>query len=150
MGAYEDLIKGLGELIDLELEVTGENTCCLVYPDELRVQIELSEANDEELLLVSTIGEVPAGRYRIDLLTAALKANGRPHPRYGEIGYNKEKSLLVSYENLPLNGLSAERLKNRVQIFSENSRSWKEALASNSIPNLEEEESGGGARPFGL
>lgn len=150
MGIYEQLIEELGGLINLELEVTENNTVCLVYPDDLKVQLEVSEADEEEIALISIVGEVPPGRYRTDLLTAALKSNGRPHPRYGNVSYYKETQTLVLYETIPFRMLNAERLKNRVALFSQNAQKWAEALKSGSIPSFEEEEAAGGARPFGL
>ncbi len=132
---FEELLKELGPLIEVEgLEPDEHESCLLVYDDELQVQLECEQPAGDRLIIGSALGEVPPGRYREDLLVAALVANGRPYPRYGTLAFSDQNDNLILFEKLPEQGLNADFLAKFLTKFNKQARAWREALQGGSIP----------------
>lgn len=131
---FNELIKELGSLIDVELESDQNDACKIVYPEEVAVQIELS--NDQTMInIVSYIGEVPAGRFREDLFQAALQFDGKADKQPGVLCYIEDGDLLALYDRFEADQINANKLKDIVSNFHSTAIVWKEGLEQGRIPD---------------
>ena len=73
MKNFYDLIKELGDLLGEEIEPENNQACNLRINQKVKVQIEVSN-NEESLMLISLISELPPGKFRETVLKDILKA----------------------------------------------------------------------------
>lgn len=155
MIAFEELLKELGELINMPDLAPDELGACLILNqnDQFPVQLELQEPANETLLITSLLGEVPVGRFREDVLTAALRENGTDFPRIGTLAFSHENNNLVLFDRIPESQLTAEGLHEFLSIFTMKGRQWRDALQNNTVPDIGTIDGGSGtipSNPFGM
>jgi len=129
---FGGLMEELGTLLDTELKPDHLNTCKLLHPDGLVVQIEV-DRDESRLLIGSLIGTLPPGRFRQDFLEQILKINYIDF-HIGTFGYAKKSSELYLYAYLPVKNLNGKQIANFLEPFNEKARSWSASLASNTVP----------------
>lgn len=140
---FDELIKELGTLINIELGIDGNDACLITYPEGADIQLELSE-DDRDVVLGSFLGEVPAGRFREDLFQAALQANGSPGRSIGILCFLERSDQLCLYDRVGADQLTASKLKDAINTFRATASDWQEAIENNQVPDM-----GGGIRTSG-
>lgn len=135
MASFQELIEGLGRELHLPLAPDKNNACLLEFKNGVRVQMEPSPDN-ESLIMVALLGEVPAGRFREDVMVKALKYNAL-QPRTGTLSFSQPKHQLALFERFSLEHLSIEILKASLIHFVEVSYNWTEGLKRGSLPEVE-------------
>ncbi len=131
---FEELLHELGKLFGLPLKPDKSHFCALQIKQGLKVQFQTDTAF-EKLLIASKIGELPAGKFREDVLKEALKANGLTDPRAGVFAYIRANNQLVFFQRYPFDILNGERLAGLLGPFIETAERWKSAIdAGQSAP----------------
>lgn len=132
---FGTFLQELGAILQVEdLHPDANNSCLIKFKDDIRVQLEI-DRQGQYLLLGSNLGEVPIGRYRENLFTEALKANGLPTlPRYGIFAYSKHANQLVLFEMFPIRELSSAKLGEFLPKYVEKAKIWKDAIARGDVP----------------
>lgn len=138
MKDFHELMQELGELMDIELIPDKHNACCINFNDEVTVQIEPA-SDDQHLLIASFIGELPAGKYRENILGMGLKYN-HTFPRMGTFSYCNRNNKLAFFRLLPLDKVTPEILAEFLPNFLEDAKKWKEALDKGNLPTLDLDE----------
>lgn len=148
---FGSLLQELGPLIQIANLAPDGNNCCLIkFKDNIFVQMELAR-NGSDVIVGSSLGEVPVGAYRENLFKAALRANGLPSPRCGTFAYSKQKNQLVLFEIFPIKGITGAVLAEFLILFLEMVKVWKEAITRGDVPLIESlRPSGPKAGMFGL
>lgn len=123
---FEELLKELGKEFRLALHIDRHHACSIQLPP-LVVQLQLDTAL-ENLYLFSKLVELPPGKFRENVLTAALVANGRPDPIPGTLSYFSRENMLALHQSYPLPILTGERLAGLIGSFLEMGKEWKEAV----------------------
>lgn len=129
------LMDDLGKLLDTPLIPDKHNACVLNFNNQISVQLE-PHATGRSLILASTIGELPAGKFRENILANGLKYNVNP-TRIGTFAYIARKNLLVFFHTLPLEGLTADQLATFLPPFLGQAKLWQVAVAKGSIPVID-------------
>lgn len=147
----ESLLKELGEKIDLpKLESTRNNNIALILKG--KNEVVLQQHKTEPYLIISfEIVEIPAGRYRENILREALKFNGLNKAHEGIFGFSKKTQKLFLFDMLPMDDISGDQVNTIMQALSEKVTVWKEALSRSDIPTIGatiQAKSGGGL--FGI
>ncbi len=129
IGKFEELLKDLGRIFHLSLQVDSQNACTLQLREQIRIQLQL-DLSQENLWIFSKLIEIPPGKFRENVLREALKANGIPDPRVGIFGYLASTNHLILFQKYPLFLLDGERLSGLIGAFLEMGESWIQAIAS--------------------
>lgn len=150
LDVFTSLLDELSALLKIKLRPDKNNSCLIRFPDKLEVQIEI-DSSGEWIIIGSTIGTPPPGRYREEVLREALKANLILEPKCGTFAFAKKGERLVFFQRLPTKQAKGVHVAELLIPFQERVRSWKEMLATGQIPAVRSQESSGHAdRLFGL
>jgi hypothetical protein len=150
MTPFEELIKELGKVMDLQLLADQHESCRLEFTKDLAVQIDLTP-NADHILLGSDLGSIHPGAYRDKILKQALLMNGQIKIPKGVLAFSQKKDSLVLFQFLPLANLNGEKLYRILQHFIDHGNLWVTALKQGDLPLIEEETSTHKeAAPFGL
>lgn len=130
---FGTLLQELGKALSVELRPDEHNSCLIRFRGGLEIQIELDQQG-QALLVGTDLGVVPPGRYRENLFTEALKANGMPPPRHGIFAYSRQSDHLVLFEKFSLVNLTGDKVADFLTPFMEKAKGWKEAISKNEVP----------------
>ena len=125
---FEELLHELGKFFGLALRPDKSHFCALSVQG-LVVQLQTDVAF-EKLLIVAKLGELPAGKFREEVLKEALKANALPDPRVGVFAYVPQINQLMLFQRYPFDILNGERLAGLLGPFLDLGARWKAALAA--------------------
>lgn len=146
------LLEELGKTFgNIQLQPDEQNSCMIKLPDGLIIQVEMSKT-DDFLILGCKLGEVPAGRYRENLLNEALKFNSLPHPTHGILAYSPKTNQLVFYQKMYAADLTGEKIAEEIGPFTAKASAWTNALKSGTVPSADsaQPQASGGGGIFGL
>lgn len=136
IGKFEELLQALGKVFHLELHIDRFNACSIKVHDQLTIQLQLDTAQ-ENLWIFSKLIEVPPGKFRENVLTEALKANGLPDPLPANLGYISANNALALFQKYPLSILTGKRLAGLIGSFMEMADQWRIAIDSGKAgPNV--------------
>lgn len=147
---FEDLIRGLGEMIGVSLHVDSHQACLIDFPnDGVQTQIDL-DAQGDRILIGSELGNLGPGTYRESVFKRAMRVNSLPRIAQGYLAYSDRKDSLILFQHLMLSSLTPEKLHNYLSRFVNHARLWKESLAVNDLPRIEEAPQSGSSGMLGL
>lgn len=126
MDRFEEVLKELGRIINVPLHPDKNRLCRLNVNNVLHVQLE-SDESKERILIATFICDVPAGKFRENILKEALKAN-YPYPRIGTLAYSERNNKLTLFEYVPYPNLKVEKLADLFADFLARADSWRVAI----------------------
>lgn len=129
IGAFEELLEGLGKNLQLTLHVDLANACSIRVKEDLIIQLA-PDLSQENLWIFCKVIEIPPGKFLENVLREALKANGLPDPRAGNFGYIGTTGHLVLFQKYLFTVLNADRLSGFIGAFLEMADSWQKAIAN--------------------
>ncbi len=133
MNKFELLIQELGQILGITLQAEQGFLCKVFIKEKIHLQIEYDEAA-ERIILACFISEVPPGKFREDVLTAALKIN-YIDSSLGSFSYADPTQTLMLQLYLP-SSVAAPLLGTLLQQFTEKAISWKEAIEQGNVSRL--------------
>lgn len=125
---FANLLIELGNIFDCDLELDANQSCAILYDDRINIQLELNDY-ETDLIIGSSLFDIPPGRFREEVLKTALKANFI-FPRVGTLGYSESFNQLALFELLPLDNLSGTDIADYLMKFVEEIDLWKKAIAN--------------------
>ena len=131
MDHFEELLKALSEILSCPIHMDNKSSCLLVFEGNVPVQIELDKSQDY-LIAGVLLGDVPAGKYRENLLLEALKDN-RFAPQE-VFAWSLRKSQPVLFIKQPFSEATAPALFESLKKLVEKAKIWREAIARADIP----------------
>lgn len=144
MDRFEEILHELGNLIGTPLHPDKRGACKLNVNDLLRVQIEY-QPEKERFLLASMLCEVPAGKFRENILKDSLRANW-PYPVNGTLSYSDKNNHLCLFEYLSSENMTGQKFFDALNAFIAKADSWRLAVqrgeTSNLVPSIKKSESG--------
>lgn len=129
----QEISSALGDV--LRLEPDENNSCVIVFPGDLRVQLE-PDSQQNSLLILTELGELAAGKYREEVLYEGLRANDQRPPRYGNFAYHPKRNQLVLWERLPLKNLRGQEVASFLGFFVIKALECQKAISSNMLPAI--------------
>lgn len=141
MDIFEQLLEELSKEMHLPLKSDEHNTCLIRLKDSLDVQIELDRAQ-ENLIIGIFLGELPAGKYRENILKEALKANSEPPPSIGVFAFSEKKHALVLFETRRIEDVNGAKAHEIMLELYAMALPWKEALSRGDVPYITRKSSG--------
>lgn len=124
------------------------NDSCMINLGGLSLQIELDRYHF--LLAGCRLGRVLMGRYRDNLIRAALKSNESTSLSTGIIGFSQKSSQLILFIKLDPGQLTLHQITSILPPFLEKARVWTQAIANGEIPENKEHSSPKPSGLFGL
>jgi Tir chaperone protein (CesT) family len=132
---FAALIRELGEIMLLPLELDANEACFLIIDDVFPIQLEY-DIDSDSCLIVSFVGELPAGKYREMVLEGGLLENIQ-NPAFGIFSYIRERNELTIYKSLPMSNLNAESLAGFLGDYIERGMEWQRAIRNgNPLPRV--------------
>jgi hypothetical protein len=144
----EDVLRVLEEALDTDLHIDGNQACKILLNDKISIQLELDKSG-QYLLLGSQIIELPPGKFRENVLKAAMKANYGREKGFGSLAYLPKSAQLCIFEFIPLNFLAESQIFDLFAQFSSKALLWKENLENSQIP-ISNSSSFSPLNPFGI
>ena len=139
MTPFEDVIRELGIIMNIELSLDSHLSCLLSFPlDNLHIQIELNTTADQ-ILIGSQLGSILPGSYRKQIFLQAMRVNGGSLIQRGILAFSEKNDTLILFQFLPILGLNGEKLNQFIEIFKAHAKVWKEALEHGDIPKIEDD-----------
>jgi hypothetical protein len=132
MDRFDQLLKELGDLINLPLHLDTHRVCKLNVSNLLHIHIE-PDASRERILIATFITDIPAGKYRENILKEALKSNGL-YPRIGTLGFCERNNQLSLFEYVSQISLTTQHFADILAEFIEKGVAWKRAIESGGTP----------------
>ena len=133
---FASLLKEIGEKIGISnLESTQNNNITLTLKG--KNDVVLQQHKTEPYLIISfEITEIPAGRYRENILREGMKFNGLNQAHEGIFGFSKKAQKLFLFDMLPMNEISADQVNSIMHSLSERVTLWKDTTSRGDIPNI--------------
>ncbi len=130
---FQSLLLGLSEVLklDIDLHIDKNGACSILFDESIIVQLELDETS-ENLIVFSSIAEIPAGKYREKVLLAALKANNQ-FPYIAIFSYFEPEASLAMHNFLNFSTLTADILASYLTTFVDLAIKYKKAIESGQI-----------------
>jgi len=126
MDRFEEVLKELGQLINVPLHPDKNRLCRLNVNNVLHIQLE-SDESKERILIATFICDVPAGKFRENILKDALKAN-HFYPRIGTLAYSERNNKLTLFEYVPYPNLKVEKFADLLGQFIARADAWRVAI----------------------
>lgn len=133
MERFQALLNLVSPLIHVPLYSDRKHAVRLTVNETLHIQIEDDEPKDR-LLIATFISEIPAGKFRENLLKEGLKANV-PYPRIGTFAYSERNNQLALFEYHLYAGLTGEKVADRLALFIEKALLWRKAIQGGALPS---------------
>ena len=128
MDRFQEILWDLGELTEMPLHVDKNRACKLLLEGSISLQIEMDDTKDR-LLIAGIITEIPAGKFRENVLKEALKVNSTYHP-FGVFSYVEKINSLILFNELIASEITPEKLLDFLESFIEEAHSWRLAIHS--------------------
>lgn len=136
MDPFDAIISELGELIAVPIRLNERGACVLNIDAELDIFIE-RESQGETFRVACPLYTLPPGKLRENVLNEALKSNGTPPPRFGDLGFASRTSKLILFESLRISDYSGEALADYLEQFIINGKAWSEALNAGKLSPID-------------
>lgn len=125
--SFHDLVYQLSEKLETELLVDSNGACQFIIDNNIAIQIE-PDATEELVLIGSHIFELPPGKFRQEVLTAALEANASFPPPLPTLAYSNQTNTLILYSYIATKALHIDAFTDYLSHFLAIATDWKEAL----------------------
>lgn len=126
MDRFEELLKDLGLLIDVPLHPDKNRVCKINVNNYLHIQIESDEAK-ERVLIATFICDLPAGKFRENILKECLKTN-QFYPRMGTLAYSERNNKLALFEYAYYFNLNGQKFADLLAQFIQRANAWRSAI----------------------
>ncbi len=134
MNRFEELLKELGMEYSLSLHPDPHGMCQLNIEGILHVQLSCEEEK-ERLLIACFICETPAGKFRENILKAALKHNYL-YPLGAILSYSEKNNQLTLFQYIPLPSLQGKKLAQTLNLFIAKAKEWRAAVETGNLQGL--------------
>jgi hypothetical protein len=131
---FENLLQFLSTKLDAPLKLDSNQSCYILFDDSLGIQIELDDTL-ENLIIFSSITEIPPGKFRENVLLNSLKENNK-YPFLVTFGYLEKTNSLAIFNFLKLSSLDNEQLLSYLQTFVELGFLYKDAISKGNLSTL--------------
>lgn len=148
MDQFTTILQELGQIIDAPLHPDQHGACKLNINDTLHVQIELL-SSEKRLLIACMVCEIPAGKFRENILKDGLKANW-PYPIDGTLSYSEKNNRLCLFEKLSLENLTGQKLMEKLKAFITKADNWRTGVEMGQTGTLVPSVKRSGSGIFGL
>lgn len=128
------ILKEFEPYFNCPLAIDANNSCLIRMGIGISIQIELNPQN--QLLIGCKIGALPRGKYRKDILKAALHSNYLDSPLTGMFGFSTKTTHLIFFLLLEPHLIARDNVAEFLDPFIAKARKWADFLAREEVPSL--------------
>ena len=132
MERFQQFLWDLGELIGLPLHIDKNHACKLLLEEKFTLQLEMSR-DQESLLAIAIITELPPGAFLEKVLKETLKVNSIYHP-FGIFGYIKKTNALTLHQYIDIEYKATDDVMKCLTLLAQEAENWRHAIEINQIP----------------
>ncbi len=126
---FEELLAALSNVFETSLHRDRNHACAIQVKKGLIIQLQADETQ-ENLLITSNVVEIPPGKFRENVLQAALKSNGEKDPIIGIFSYIPKTNHLFLFQRYPFDILSGEKLASLLLPFIDKAEEWRDSVTN--------------------
>jgi len=135
MEKFRQILYDFGDLVAEELYIDDQGVCRLFLNEKFPLQLELDQS-EEMLIMISSIAEVPPGKFREQVMKEAMKENELMRGKDGVLGYVLQRNMLTFHYQYPLEQVTGTFLADLLETLIPKIEAWYDALARGSAgPN---------------
>lgn len=138
MDRFQALLNQISPLIHEPLYADRKRAVRITVNETLDIFLEDDEQKDR-VLIATFISEIPAGKYRENLLKEGLKNNAL-FPRIGTFAYSERNNQLCLFEYHSYVNLTGEKIADRLACFIAKANFWRDAMQRGTLPSIKEGE----------
>lgn len=138
MDRFQDFLNRLSPLLDVPLYIEKKRAVRIKINEAIHVQLEEDESK-ERILIACFVHEIPAGKYRENLLKEGLKTNALS-PRIGTFAYSERNNQLTLFTHLYYVGMPIEKVADILALFIEKALLWRGAIERGVLPQISDTE----------
>lgn len=142
------LLKEFEDFFHCPLNPDSQNSCLINMGVGISLQIELDKSGF--VLIGCRLGVLHMGRYRENLLRAALKSHDISPPSSGIFGFSHSSNQLILFIKMNPQSLSSQEIDTLLTPFIAKAKLWTDAIANGEVPVVSSESSVKGPGLFGL
>jgi len=131
MDRFEELLKALGQLLNVPLHPDHKGKCRLNVNNLFHIQLDPDPAKNR-LLIATFVCPVPPGKARENILKNALKTNGAPSS-LGTLAYSERTHQLALFSYLPFYELTGEKLAAFLAAFIQKADEWRMGVETGNL-----------------
>jgi len=139
------LLKEFEAFFNCQLEPDPNDSCLITLGTGLTLQIELDRYG--LILIGCRLGTVLMGRYRDNLIRAALKSNESTLPSTGILGFSQKSNQFILFIKLNPHFVSIHQILALLPPYLTKAKLWSEAIAKGEVPTTAPI---GSSKPSGL
>lgn len=128
------ILKDLETFFECPLETDSNNSCLVDMGIGISLQLELDRHGF--LLVGCRLGMVHMGRYRNDLIRAALKSNELTPLSSGILGFSHKSQQLILFIRVDTQAVPLHQLTEQLSLFTAKAKLWKDAIAKGEVPAI--------------
>lgn len=129
---FGSILKEFESFFNCSLNPDENNSCMVRMGIGINIQMELDRHG--LLLIGCQLGVVHMGRYRDDLIRAALKSNDATLPSTGILAFSQKSSQLILFTKFDPNALLINQITHLLPLFVTKAKQWTEAIAKGEVP----------------
>jgi hypothetical protein len=131
---FEELLRELGVEYSLPLHPDKHGFCKLRINETLSAQIEFNP--DQNIITIATfISEIPAGKFRENILKAALQ-NNHYYPEKSHLSYCDKNNQLALFQKVSITTLTGKKLSEILSEFINKAEEWRTAIGTGNLTGL--------------
>lgn len=124
---FDELLKELSIQLDIELHLDHNGACLIDFDEKVKVQLELDKSL-ENLIVFSSLCQIPPGKFRENVLCDALKENDK-FPYIATFSFFEKESSLVLFNFLSFANINAEILSSYLTTFVDLAYLYQDAIS---------------------
>src|SRR5215204_4164435 len=131
---FGGILKEFENFFNCTLEPDSHDSCLISMEIGINLQVELDRYG--MLLIGCRLGAVHMGRYRDNLIRAALKSNETTFPSTGVIGFSQKSNQLILFVKVSSHNFTANDIATLLPPFVTKAKLWMDAIAKGEVPSL--------------
>ena len=131
---FAGILKEFENFFNCPLEPDANDSCLINMGIGVTIQMELDRYGF--ILIGCRLGAVPMGRYRDNLIRAALRSNDETIPSTGILGFSHKLNQLILFMKLNPQRLTVHQILALMPPFVTKAKLWKDAIAKGEVPSV--------------
>lgn len=131
---FGSVLKEFEKFFNCSLNPDENNACVIHTPLGVILNIEMDR--NGFIIAGCRLGNVHMGRYRENLIRAALKSNESTPLSSGIIGFSPKSSQLILFIKLNPNTITVHQITTLLPLFLAKTKLWTDAITKGEVPEI--------------
>lgn len=132
---FEAILKEFENFFHCPL-IPDENNSCLIQMSGIGISMQIELDRYGLILLGCRLGVLHHGRFKNEVIEAALQSNASTPHTTGIFGFSQKSSQLILFMKLNPQSLTVNQILTSLPPFIKKAKQWSEAIASGKAPSI--------------